>query len=166
MFRRKKISFRETLLTKKKPDLLHAIYYEMVSNSLLYNTKIFLKYATLGIIGTLVHIGILILFTEVFNLFYLFSAIIGILAGLYVNYLLNKKYIIKERTHKQRKVNSIFTILYFGISIITIVINLWLLFVFVENFKMHYILANIISGFLMFITRYFCHRFLFKRYGH
>lgn len=166
MFRRKKISFRETLLTKKKPDLLHAVYYEMVSNSLLYNKKMFLKYATLGIVGTLAQMAILILFTEVFNLFYLFSAIIGILVGLYVNYLLNKKYIVKERTHKQKQVNFIFTFLYFGTSIITIVLNLWLLFVFVENLKMNYIIANIISGFLMFLTRYFCHRFLFKRYGH
>jgi putative flippase GtrA len=96
----------------------------------------------------------------------LFSTIIGILAGMYINYLLNKRYIVKERTHKQKQVNFIFTFLYFGTSIITIVLNLWLLFVFVENLKMNYIIANIISGFLMFLTRYFCHRFLFKRYGH
>ena len=166
MFKRKKISFRETLLTKKKPDILHAIYYEMVSNSLIYSKKMFFKYAILGIVGTLAQFAVLILFTEVFNVFYLFSTIIGILAGMYVNYLLNKKYIVRERTHKQKKVNSVFTIFYFGVSIITIIVNLWLLVVFVENLKMNYIIANIISGFLMFLTRYFCHRFLFKRYGH
>ena len=166
MFRRKKISFRETLLTKKKPGFLHAVYYELISNSLIYNKKIFLKYATLGFVGTFVHLGILVLFTEVLKLHYLLSAVIGIISGLYVNYLLNNKYIVKERTHKQKKVNSVFTFIYFSISIITILANLWLLFVFVENCHMNYILANILSGFLMFLTRYFCHKFLFKRYGH
>lgn len=166
MLRRKKISLRETLLTKKKPGFVHAVYYELISNSLLYKKKIFLKYATLGLVGTVVDLGVLILLTEVFKLYFVFSAFIGIISGMFVNYLLNKKYIVKERTHKQKKVNFLFTILYFSISVITILINLWLLLLFVEKLNMNYVLANLISGFLMFVTRYFCHKLLFSKYGH
>jgi len=125
----------------------------------------FLKYATLGLIGTLVHLIILVILTEL-GLFYLFSAGVGITAGIYANYLLNKKYIVKERTKNQKKASSFFAFLYFFTSIITIVINLWLLVIFVEKYNVGYLLANIISSFLMFITRYFCHRILFSKFGH
>ncbi len=165
MFKRKKISFRETLLTKKKTDFFHSVYYQLTSYSIFYSNKMFLKYATLGLIGTLIHLIILVILTEL-GLFYLFSAGIGITAGIYANYLLNKKYIVKERTKNQKKASSFFTFLYFSISIITIILNLILLVVFVETYNMGYLLANIISSFLMFLTRYFCHRILFSKFGH
>jgi putative flippase GtrA len=105
MFKRKKISFRDTLLTKKKTDFFHSVYYKLTSYSIFYSNKMFLKYATLGLIGTLVHLVILVILTEL-GLFYLFSAGVGITAGIYVNYLLNKKYIVKERTKNQKKASS------------------------------------------------------------
>ena len=165
MFKRKKISFRETLLTKKKTDFFHSVYYQLTSLSIFYSNKMFLKYATLGLIGTIIHLIILVILTEL-GLFYLFSAAIGIITGIYANYLLNKKYIVRERTKNQKKASSLFAFLYFGISIVTIIVNLWLLVVFVENYNMGYLLANIVSSFLMFLTRYFCHRMLFNRFGH
>ncbi|HOW29744.1 MAG TPA: GtrA family protein [archaeon] len=165
MFKRKKISFRDTLLTKKKTDFFHSVYYQLTSYSIFYSNKMFLKYATLGLIGTLVHLVILVILTEL-GLFYLFSAGVGITAGIYVNYLLNKKYIVKERTKNQKKASSLFTFLYFSISIITIILNLIILVIFVERYNMGYLLANIISSLLMFLTRYFCHKILFSKFGH
>lgn len=165
MFKRKKISFRETLLTKKKPDFFHSVYYQLTSYSIFYSKKMFLKYATLGLVGTLVHLIILVILTEL-GIFYLYSAGVGIIAGIYANYLLNKKYIVKERTHNQKKASTLFSVLYFGVSIITIFVNLWLLVVFVETYNVGYLLANIVSSFLMFLTRYLFHRVLFSNFGH
>lgn len=166
MFRRKKISFRETLLTKKKPDLLHAIYYEMVSNSVLYSKKVFLKYASLGIIGTIVDFAILLALTEFVGMHYIFSAIIGAIFGFYVNYLLNKKYIVRERGYKQHKLNFWFTFTYFIISFLCFVFAILFLVFLVERYSMGYFLANAISSFIFFLLRYFAHKILFNKFGH
>lgn len=165
MIKRKKIFFKDTLLTKKKTSFFHLVYYQLISYSIFYSNKMFLKYATLGIIGTLLHLIVLVLLTEL-GVYYLVSATLGILLGIYVNFLLNKKYIVKERTRNQKKINNLFSFLYFGISILTIVFNLWLLVVFVERYNMGYLFANILSSFLMFLTRYFCHRILFSKFGY
>ena len=164
-FKRKKISFKDTLLTKKKTDFFHSIYYKLTSYSLFYTNKTFLKYATLGVLGTLAHLLVLVVLTEL-GLFYLYSATIGILVGTYVNYLLNKKYIVKERTKNQKKVTGIFTFLYFGISLATIILNLLFLVFLVEKVGLGYLIANIISSFLMFLVKYLCHKALFNSFGY
>jgi len=167
MFKRKKISFRETLLTKKKTDPLHAIYYEMVSYSLFYNKKVFLKYASLGFVGTIVDIILfaLLVYSPI-KMNYIFAAIIGTVVGIYVNYLLNNKFIVKEREYRQIKVNFRYTFLYFFVSFICIVLTIIFMIILVERFAFNYLIANYSSSLIFFLIRFLIHRLLFKKYGH
>jgi len=167
MFKRKKISFRDTLLTKKKTSVLHAIYYELVSNSLFYSNKVFLKYASLGIVGTIVDIilFILLVYTPI-HMNYILAAIIGTVVGIYVNYLLNNKYIVKERGYRQTKLNFWYTFSYFFVSFLSIVLTIVLMIFLVEKFNFNYIIANYLASFIFFLVRFLVHKLLFKRYGH
>lgn len=166
MFKRKKISFRETLLTKKKTDPLHAIYYELTSYSIFYSTKMFLKYASLGIVGTLVDFTIFLGLVYLIGMNYIFAAIIGTIFGIYVNYILNNKYIVKERGYKQIKLNFWYTFLHLFVSFISIVLAIILMIVLVERYNLSYLLGNVISSFVMFLSKYFVHRLLFMKFGH
>lgn len=126
----------------------------------------FLKYASLGIIGTLVDFAILLALTEFAGINYILSSIIGIIIGIYVNYLLNKKYIVRERGYKQEKINFWFAFAYFFTSFLSIVFAIMFMIVLVEYYSIGYFLANVIASFVFFLIRYFAHRVLFKRFGH
>ena len=167
MFKKKKISFRETLLTKKKPDLLHKIYYEMVSNSIFYTNKVFLKYATLGIVGTLADLILfMILVYSPLRMNYIIAAIIGSIAGFSINYLLNSRYIVKERDYKQSKVNFWYTFFYFSVSVLCFILTIVFMIILVEKFVFSYLFANYLSSFVFFLIKFLMHRLLFNRYGH
>ncbi len=167
MFKKKKISFRDTLLTKKKPGPLHAIYYEMVSNSIFYSNKVFLKYASLGIVGTLVDFFLFfVLVYSPIKMYYIFAAIIGTITGIYINYLLNNKFIVKERDYKQAKVNFWYAFSYFFVSFVCIVLTILTMIFLVERFAINYLIANYSSSFFFFLVRFLIHKLLFRKYGH
>ena len=107
------------------------------------------KFAIVGAMGTLVNLLVLYSFTEVFNIYYIISAIIAfIVAGLH-NYILDKIWAFKENI-EEKMVSKYFQFLI--ISSISLIVNLSILFILVEFYGIWYIFAEVLAimgGFLI-----------------
>ncbi len=108
----------------------------------------FAKAALFGGIGTIVHLTVLFIFTEFFNVYYLISGGIGFIAGSTSNYLINKKWAFRDNFQ-----HEIFIKYFKFITICTfaLIVNLGVLFVFTEFVKVYYALSQIIANAVSFL---------------
>lgn len=118
--------------------------------------KEFIKFAIVGALGTLVNIFILFLFTDIFKMYYIFSEIIAFITSGINNYLLDKIWAFKEELQEYivRKYSQ-----FLLISILSLLINLSILFILVEYFGWWYILAEIVAIICAFFINYLGNKF-------
>ncbi len=113
-------------------------------SKLLSKSKIteFIRYCIVGAIGTLVNLSILYFFTEVLSFYYLISAIIAFFFSVINNYVLNKVWTFKEKIQELivRKYFKFITL-----SLISMTVNVSILFFLVEFFNIWYIFAEMIA---------------------
>ncbi len=115
------------------------------------NTKIqFFRYIFVGGISAIINIGSLYIFTEIVNLYYLLSNILGFLLGLITNYVLSKILVFTN----EEKFNKIieFTI-YTIIGLIGLELDTLLLWLF-TSMGVYYLFSKIISTSLVFIWNF------------
>lgn len=158
-FKYNKPSFLNSLIIYKKRSIFYKFYYWLIDFKLFYRNKKTLKYSLISLSGELIDFSFLLLFTEIFNLFYLLSALISYLIALTNNFLLNLRF-----TFKYKPLNSLDFIRslvnYFLISVFGLILNLLLIGFLVEIFKIHYIIAKLISAVIIFIFIYTGHNFI------
>jgi len=131
---------------KSKAGMGEIIYYlENLVGYLPYKKNVikeFFKFAFVGLIGTLINIGILYSLTEFFKVYYLISAILAFIVAATSNFFLNKVWTFKEGVKESILKKYL---LFFGVSIIALVVNLFFLYVFTEYFGIYYIVSQIIA---------------------
>ncbi|MFX1446006.1 MAG: GtrA family protein [Promethearchaeota archaeon] len=107
------------------------------------------KFALVGCLGTFVNLGVLYFFTEYCQVFYIISEVFAfVVAGLH-NYLFDKLWVFKEKVRDQVGIKYARFII---ISLISLIINLFVLYILVEYFDIWYIFAEIVAiifGFLI-----------------
>lgn len=113
------------------------------------------KYFFISLIATITDIIFLYFFTEIINLFYLVSATISYIIGMFIAFAGNRKYTFENKRNKQEVHKFIdFSV----ISIIGLVLNIILLKVFTEDFGIWYIYSKIIAVILIFFIKYIAHK--------
>ncbi len=124
--------------------------------------KQFIKFGIVGASGILVNLAILFLFTETFKLYYVFSEVIAFLVSGVNNYILDKIWTFQEVLKEKivRKYSR-----FIIISIITLIVNLYLLFFLVEILNIWYILAELEAIIFVFILNFIGNKFwTFRKY--
>jgi len=110
----------------------------------------FFKFAIVGIIGTVVNLLFLYIFTDLFEIYYLISAMFSFVISLTNNYILNKIWTFKE------KIKSDFNKKYLKfalVSLCSLVVNLVFLYLFTEFIGIYYMLSQILAiGFAMIVN--------------
>jgi putative flippase GtrA len=158
-FKYNKPSFFNSLLTFKRTSIFHKIYYWLIDFRLFYRNKKTLKYSIINVSGEIIDFSLLLLFTEIFHIFYLLSALLSYLVALINNFLLNLRF-----TFKYKPLNfldfSRSLINYFLVSFFGLILNLLLIGLLVELFKLNYIIAKLISSLTIFILIYTGHNFV------
>lgn len=107
-----------------------------------------IKFAFVGFIGTIVNLTILYTLTEFFYVYYIISEIIAFFISVINNYILNKIWTFKENI-EERLIGKYLK--YTIICLISLVVNISILFILVEFFAIWYIFAEVIAimgGFL------------------
>lgn len=102
----------------------------------------FIKFCIVGLIGTIVNLGILYGLTTL-GLYYLISGAIAIEASVLANFFLNRAWTFKEESIHVTFKNAIFKD--HVTRFIGIILNFVCLFVFTEFFNMYYIISMIIG---------------------
>jgi len=111
----------------------------------------FFKFGLVGILGTLINLFILYIFTEFVGIYYLVSAIIAFFVAVTHNFILNKLWTFKE------KISHLFTkkyIQFFIVSIFSLVINLIFLYIFTEFLNIYYMISQALAIGISFIANF------------
>jgi len=119
------------------------------------------KFMIVGAIGTIINLSILFIFTEFFNFYYIYSAIIAFFTSVINNYILNKLWTFQEKI--QERIISKY-IKYTLICLISLIVNLFILFILVEFYGIWYILSELIAIMGSFLVNFIGNKFLtFKK---
>ena len=68
----------------------------------------YIKFLICGIIATVVNLSVLYILTEFFDVWYIFSAVIGVLAGSTSNFKINRDWTFKQKRPKRGKDKTCF----------------------------------------------------------
>ena len=154
--------FSNTLLSHKNSSLFHRIYYWLISIPFFYRNKTRIKYASVGLSGEIVDYLILFLLTTIFNVFYLLSAFVSYTFAIFVNFNFQKKQTFKYRTRNLKEyLNSFFG--FFTVSITGLVSTIVLMAVLVSLFNIHYIIAKLITGMIVFALNFNGHSIVLSK---
>lgn len=116
--------------------------------------KQLVKFGIVGVISTLLDYGLMVLFAEVFGIYYLLSSTLSYAISLVFNYLASMKYVFRSKEDMdKRKEFVIFTVL----CLMGMGINQLILWLIVENLGIDYrfskILAILVVMVWNFVTR-------------
>ncbi len=103
---------------------------------------------------------LLYIFTDIFGIWYLASAVAAFILAFSVSFVLQKFWTFgdhsREGIHMQMS-------LYFLVAVANLVLNTLLVYAFVERASMHYLLAQIVASALIAIESFFIYqRFIFQ----
>jgi putative flippase GtrA len=118
-----------------------------------------LKFGIVGIIATLIDYLVLILLTEIFDVYYLLSSCISFIVSVIFNYIASMKYVFEGKNNNKIKEFFLFIIL----SIIGLIINTILMKLFVETFYIHYIISKIITTVFVMIYNFISRKLLLEK---
>lgn len=114
------------------------------------------KYYLVGASGVLVNLGILYTLTEFAGLWYLLSSSIAIYVSITSNFLINRVWTFRDTTIKQG------AFLMYGkfvsVSLVGMLIQLGFNYLFVEELKLYYLLAALISIIIASSTNFVLNR--------
>lgn len=110
----------------------------------------FFKFGVVGVIAFIVDYLSLYLLTEFLNVYYLISSIISFLLSIIVNYILSIKWVFDIKKKQSFKDVIIFTLL----SAIGLLINLLVMYLSVEVFKIYYMTGKLIATFIVMIWNF------------
>lgn len=131
-------------------------YAKHLLNLLLFKYRI-LNFMIVGGIGSVVNIGIyypltLISKNEVTflgNHFYLLSFVVSSLVAIFCNYYFNKLW-----TFNDRKAKKLSLLRYFGMALVTLILDMFLLFIFTDYTKIEPIFSAMLAIIVVFILRF------------
>lgn len=127
----------------------------------IFNSFMALRYFICGIIAATVNILSLYIFTDKFNVWYLYSSILAFFLSLVVSFTLQKFVVFKDNVIK--KIHYQFS-KFFVATILGVVTNTILVFIFTDIFGFWYIFSQIMAGFFVMIQNFLLyHFFIFSK---
>lgn len=113
------------------------------------------KFGIVGIIAAIIDFGTLFILTTFLDTYYLLSAAIAYILSTVFNYIASMQYVFVSKFDKSEK-NKEFLI-FVILSVIGLAINELIMWFFVEEFSLHYIISKVIATTIVmvwnFITR-------------
>jgi dolichol-phosphate mannosyltransferase len=125
----------------------------------LQENRIF-RFLVSGGTAVLANISSLLLLTEYFHFYYLYSSIVAFFIGFLVTFFLQKFWTFRNTDRSKTAKQMMSTLIVAGVNLL---INTFFVYVFVEWVGMWYMLAQIMSSLLISLETYFLYRnFIFR----
>jgi len=132
------------------------IGHKLLKNYLIQKHQQFLKFCLVGILGTIIDIGILYILVEFAHFNYLLAASLSFVLAVINNYLFNKYWTFKNTKTRHLKQFSLFLL----ISLVGLAINLGILYLLVDLAQIWYIFAKIIAILIVTIWNFIMNKFV------
>lgn len=120
--------------------------------------KLFLQIVKFGLVGAIAFVidyGLMVLLTEVFNIYSLISAAISFTVSVIFNYIASVKWVFDVDNEKNSKSKQL--IVFIILSVIGLIINELIMWVMDVKFSIHYMISKLVATFVVmvwnFITR-------------
>ena len=113
------------------------------------------KFVVSGGLSACVNLGMLYLLTEYAHMYYLQSAVLSFVVAFFISFLLQKFWTFKDM---RKEVIRQQMILFLILSLINLLINTLLIYVFVEYMHLWYVAAAVVSGVLLAISNFFTYK--------
>ena len=121
------------------------------------------NYLIVGVLTTLVSIIIYGLFTKLFHVNYMISNIISWIGSVSFAYITNKKFVFKSKCESEKEV-FIEIYQFFKYRVFSLVIDILLMYLFVEVFSIDDMIAKVIVQVIVIALNYiFSKLFVFKK---
>ena len=102
----------------------------------------------------------LIIFVEIFKIYYLTAALVAFLLGSITAYILNVRWVFDKRTFKNRYFEiSIFIV----IGVVGLILNQYIIWFFTENVNFHYLLSKLVATMIVVIWNFFARKYILFR---
>lgn len=121
--------------------------------SLLYK---FIKYFFVGCLATGIYLGFLYVFTDLFKVYYLVSVTLAFTISTLIGYIGHKYITFRnfERKHAEQLTK------FFLIAISGLLLNIGIIYFFVEVLHLWYILGAVIASSIVFVVNFLLNHFL------
>lgn len=117
--------------------------------------KQFFRHSIVGGTAFLIDYGLMIAFTEIAGLYYLWSAILSFVISIIVNYVFSMRFVFKGRKDMPKQLEFV---IFLSLSSVGLAMNTILLWYLVTYTSMHYTIAKILATFLVTIYNFFSRR--------
>ncbi len=114
-----------------------------------------------GGVGFVTVMSLLYLFTDIFGLWYLFSFVLAFLIGQTVSFTLQKFFTFADATGGVRRISGQATA-FVSLGVVNLGANSALLYVAVEYFGLHYLVAQFIISLIIAVWSFLFYRAIFK----
>ena len=121
-----------------------------------FNSFMALRYFICGITAAATNIISIYIFTDVFDIWYLYSSIIAFLVSLLISFILQKFVVFKDI--ETRNIHQQFS-KFFIVAILGVITNTILISLCVEIFGIWYVFSQIIAGFFVMIQNFISYKF-------
>lgn len=116
-----------------------------------------LRYLISGGLAFTTNIIILFILVHFFHIWYLLSAVMSFIMSIFVSFTMQKFFTFNNYTKEKIKQQTIF---YFGIQIINLGTNTFLMYISVQLLDIHYIVSQVIISGIIAIYTFFVYRHL------
>ncbi len=154
----KKTDFTHSLITLKKHHWIYKIYYWLISFSILYRIKRFLKYAVLGLIGTFADVLLIFVLHNILQYNYLWVTFFSDFVKTFTNFNLHKRFVFKDKNKTFSKRNLFSFLRYYMINFSSVIIIFVMVIFMVEFLKFPPIYAKLTADLIMNLTRFSAHK--------
>ncbi|MEA3490012.1 MAG: GtrA family protein [Candidatus Omnitrophota bacterium] len=102
----------------------------------------------------------LIVFVEIFKIYYLTAALVAFLLGSITAYIMNVRWVFDKRTFENRYFEiSIFIV----IGIVGLILNQYIIWFFTENVNFHYLFSKLVATMIVVIWNFFARKYILFR---
>ena len=129
-------------------------YWAVCGKVLVGGVPMLIKYVVSGGSSAVIDLLAIYVFTDIFHIWYLFSAVLAFLLGFGVSFFLQKHWTFQDKskeTHNQ-------AMMYLVLAAINLGINTLLMYVFVDIVHIWYLFAQVITGGLIAFSSFFVYR--------
>jgi len=102
--------------------------------------KQFVKYASVGIVGTTAHYSVLIILVHLLSVNAVLSSSVGFVIGAFVNYYLNFRITFRSNKKHSDALPKFFTVALFGFFL-----NAGVMFILIDLLSVHYFLSQMLA---------------------
>lgn len=137
-------------------NLFKNLYFG-IENSYPSHMKVF-RYIVSGGMATLTNLFFLYIFTDLFGVWYLLSAVFSYIISFAVSFTMQKYWTFQDDSNDKIKSQAI---IYVIVTSANLALNTFLIYLFVEQ-GLHYLFAQVLSSIIIAVESFFVYRFLFR----